>query len=813
MQLQHLAYVSLFIPLLAQAIESQEVNEAIYVLEDFVVSSPHPPEKSVLPNDHPFSSVYGYETGILDTPRNVTVISKTQMDAISLKDPRDFTKLTSSSYTGSNFGAPTTPSLRGQTADTLVNGMRKGMSNNGNGMPLNMNSVESANILKGPPSVMVGVSQYVGGYVDLITKRPTGTNEGSLSVSVDSEGLKKGTVDQNIVASETLNLRFSLTGEHTDDYYWDDYKRKTVALYGALDWKPNDNYQFELMGEYFSADYTENWGINRPTDDLIDNRTYVTGVGSTGGFDDSVTTTGTTKIDRKSRLHGEGDDSEGDYFSLQAIQTMRPDSDLQLVNNSFFQYRDRDTYSSYQYSEVLRDNWRFENRTELRTEREWFDMFHKLNFGVAASYQDIWAVNDYYHQPTNAWDLANQSYSEIGVTDADVFSTASFYNAFPIRGESARGKLSARPGSTSSSYFIASTGEFVLGNTDSNDSQTTSIGAFFQNDTAVNDHLHVLFGGRLDYVYVESEDPMYRDMIGYLQANNPAGDYSAVEKAKDTHGDFVPNFNIGLIYKFAPTHRVYANYNYSESIPIALGGGVALNEEGKLDGDTFDSDSQLYELGYKGTFLEGTLYLMANLFYQERVEPQSVGADQEVEAKGFETEIHYQPSEKLFFIAGYSYVDSITRNGLNVSRAPIDSVAESGGDYRYSTFSNFEGYDADTPGVPEHIINALTAYKFTEEFSASLGLLVTGPMDLAFSAPADENLSTVDPGPLDSAEIPWQFSIDIGFRYDTDRWALAFYVLNATDEENWGTVPGLYGNDAIYAELPRRYELTATLKW
>ncbi|MGB0415911.1 MAG: hypothetical protein ACPGKS_03605 [Coraliomargarita sp.] len=86
-------------------------------------------------------------------------------------------------------------------------------------------------------------------------------------------------------------------------------------------------------------------------------------------------------------------------------------------------------------------------------------------------------------------------------------------------------------------------------------------------------------------------------------------------------------------------------------------------------------------------------------------------------------------------------------------------------------------------------------------------------MDLAFSAPADENLSTVDPGPLDSAEIPWQFSIDIGFRYDTDRWALAFYVLNATDEENWGTVPGLYGNDAIYAELPRRYELTATLKW
>ncbi len=802
-------------------------EEAIYVLEEFVVSSPIDPRASVLPNDHPFSSVYGYETGILDTPRNVTIVSKAQLNAVSLKDPRDFTKLTTSSYSNSSFGAPTTPSIRGQKADTLVNGMRKGMSNNGNGLPLNMNSVESVNILKGPPSVMIGVSQYVGGYVDLITKRPTGINEGSLSLTVDSEGMRKATLDQNLVLSDTLAFRASITGEDSTDYYWDDYYRQTAAFYAAFDWRPTDTAQFEFFAEYFAANYTENWGINRPTNDLINDRTYVTGTGSFGGFNDSLTTTGTTKIDRTARLHGEGDDSNGEYLSLQAIQTFRPDPDLTFVNNALFQYRDRDTYSAYQYSEVMRDNIRFENRTEARTALELLGIENLLNLGAVFSYQDIWGVNDYYNEPANAWDLANQSYANIGVTDATVFNLDglsalptpnTFHDSFPILGEKARGKLSARPGSTSSDYYIPSTNEFILGNADSNDSQTASFAIFLQDRAELNDRFTLLFGGRLDYVHVQSEDPMFDDMIRYLSDLNPGEDYSDVKQAKDSHGDFVPNFNLGLVYKLRPTQRLYANYNYSESIPVGVGGGVPLDNSGKLNHDAFDSDSELLEVGYKGTFLDGTLYAMVNLFKQSRLEPQSQGADQQVEAKGFETELHYQPSERFFIVAGYSYIDSITRNGLNASRQPIDSVPSTGGNYRYATFPYFEGYDAETPGVPKHIINALVSYGFTDEFSMSLGLLVTSPINLAFEVPASENLSPpgefgYDPGPLNTSKIPWQYSLDLGIKYETDRWAASLHVLNLTDQENWGAVEGLYGNDSIYAELPRRYEFTLTLKW
>lgn len=806
-------FSSLIIP---TAIFAQDTGEGeVIILEEMEADNTVPIEESILPTTRPFVSVYGTERSILDTPRNVTIISREQLDRISIKDPRDFSKLTSSSYTGSNFGAPTTPTIRGQIADTLINGMRKGLSTNGNGLPLNFNAVESVNILKGPPSVMIGASQYVGGYVDLVTKKPKfGGNDGFLSVTFDTEGLLKAQLDQNYVVDDELAFRVSVTGEQTDDYYWDDYKRKTFAIYGAMTWKPNDRYRLELNSEFFNADYTENWGLNRPTKELLDNGTYVTGIGTLGGFADTVTTTGTTTIERTKRLHGEGDDSSGNYLSFQAIQTFTPNPDSTIQNNTLFQYRDRETYSSYQYSEVLRDNFRIENRTEYRNEFDIFGLLNKINLGFALSYQDVYAVNDFYSEPANGWDLANQSYADIAVTDDTVFldpTITSFLDSVPIYGEAPRGKLSFRPGSTNANYFFPSTGLFVLGNGDANDSQTSTASVFLQNDVELTEKFSVLLGGRLDFVNTTAEDPQFDNLVRYLEGfGYTDSDFAGVNKAEDSHSDFVPNYNIGLLYKLTETKSIYGNYNYSESIPTGLGGGVQLDQDtGIYNRDGFDVKSELFEAGYKGTYLDGKLYYVANVFYQTRLQPQSQGPDQKVQVRGFETEISYQPSKKLYFVAGYSYIDSLTKNGALASQFPISSVPSVGGEYTYSSFPGFSGIDAETPGVPDHILNGLLSYSFTDEFSGSIGLLVTAPMNLGFNIAAEDNGGTA----LSSVEIPWQYSIDLGLRYETDKWAISFNLLNATDEENWGAVNGLYGNDSVFAELPRRLEVTGTIKW
>ena len=65
--------------------------------------------------------------------------------------------------------------------------------------------------------------------------------------------------------------------EDTDDYFYDNAKRKTKAFYGAYTFSPSDKYRLELSGEYFFADYSENWGWNRVTQAMIDNNQYISG--------------------------------------------------------------------------------------------------------------------------------------------------------------------------------------------------------------------------------------------------------------------------------------------------------------------------------------------------------------------------------------------------------------------------------------------------------------------------------------------------------------------------------------------------------
>ena len=144
-------------------LSAQDMDDDVIVLEEMQAEDV-PIEESILATSRPINSVYGTDRSILDTPRNVNIVSREQLDAISIKDVRDFSKLTSSSYTKTNFGAPTTPNLRGQIADLFINGMRRGMSANGNGVPINFNSVESVNIVKGPAGAVYGTGRH---FIDL----------------------------------------------------------------------------------------------------------------------------------------------------------------------------------------------------------------------------------------------------------------------------------------------------------------------------------------------------------------------------------------------------------------------------------------------------------------------------------------------------------------------------------------------------------------------------------------------------------------------------------------------------------------------
>ena len=167
MPLAALVLAGFAVPMYAQsepAVDNTEPPKGeVLELDPYRIESGVDVDELVLPIARPFNSVFGTDDNIIDVPRNVTIISRQQLSDISIVDVLDFSKLTSSAFTTTNFGAPSNASIRGQSADVFLNGVRSRITSNGNGLPIDFNSVESVNIVKGPATAVQGTSMYVGG--------------------------------------------------------------------------------------------------------------------------------------------------------------------------------------------------------------------------------------------------------------------------------------------------------------------------------------------------------------------------------------------------------------------------------------------------------------------------------------------------------------------------------------------------------------------------------------------------------------------------------------------------------------------------
>src|SRR5580704_3969407 len=285
-----LALMAAFWPALAAAADADATAQAPVATQSIsptakstevseVVVNGIPYKETVLPTRMSSSSVYGLDLSVMQTPRNTTLLSTTQLDTLNIQDPRAFSYLTSSSYTDSAFGTPNIPRIRGQYADVFYNGMRSSFTDNGYGVPLDFDAFDNVAITKGPASVIDGPGPGVGGTVDLLTKRPSlSATTIQAEATFDTLGNNRFGVDvSGPIIPGTLGLRISYSGEDSwNTYFYNHYMRKN-AVYAALRYTPNDNYQLDFNTEVNSEKFTENVGLNRVNQNLIDNTQYLQG--------------------------------------------------------------------------------------------------------------------------------------------------------------------------------------------------------------------------------------------------------------------------------------------------------------------------------------------------------------------------------------------------------------------------------------------------------------------------------------------------------------------------------------------------------
>jgi outer membrane receptor protein involved in Fe transport len=603
---------------------------------------------------------------------------------------------------------------------------------------------------------------YVGGFIDLITKRPYfDKTKSSASVTVGSYSQKQWTFDTGGPIDKDTAYRVSYSGEDSKGY-WHDYYNKNHSLYGALEFKPSQSYDLFVNGSFADYRYTENWGINRVTQDLIDNGRYITGInnnnapGAPSDAQNSFSVLGggntlaigpTVQLNRHARLLKPGNHSKGNEYNLQAIQTYTASPELKVVNNTFWSYTKRNTLSSYYYSEIVDPSWFAENRTEVIIQKPKYS----INTGLDLKYQKTKAYDDYFFEPANVWDITKD------LNYVNVYNAASFYGRFvgqPVPGWPNR---------------YATQGTI---NGDTNDSHGTTVGPFFQATWKATEQFDVVTGARYEHFSADVKDP-----LGPFYTH-------------DSISVWIPNYNASLVYKPTKTSSVYATYNYSKNTSGAVGNGGGItgwNSAGTaLDKENFQQPSDLFEAGTKYSLKENTLFLNFAVYSQSRTAKSTSSTDiVKFKAKGFEAELNYQPSKHLYATLSYSYIDATVTPGFQ-SDGGIALLPTEGIDYSKVH---------QVSGLPKHQVNGLLSYGFDGGLTLTANFTATGEINNNYAG---------------TLVIPVQYSLDLGaeYKYGKD-WDFRLNVSNVTDQKNWAPPNAVYGNASILALPGTQMQFTA----
>ncbi len=730
-------------------------------------------EDQVSPLQRRVSSVLGLEMSVLDTPRSVTEINTAQIRDESIVDVTDFVKIVSSAYTNYQFGGPNVPFLRGQSAEVFQNGMLRTPRNDG--QPLSFNSVEGFDIVKGPADVVYGPTGNVGGYVNLVTKRPYFDGpRAAATVTAGDFGNRRAQLDISGPLTDQLAYRVSYEGVFSGSYYRFGYDHSN-DIYAALRWKPSSELTVDFNTEFYLAHYTENTGINRPTQQLIDSGLYYQGTGVSPFVDPGqdprnflsvINVTGVVPINRSWQLVAPDDHDKGTNYQAQLDITDALTDTLTISNKTYFEdYSQLQLEYAQRYYNNIQESYNFEDRFEVRGK----SANNHLITGVAYRFMHVLAYGDFFNEYLNATDIT---------TNPANFPITQLFGVLPVPG---RSNQFATPGAAYASPAYPNS----IANTQKQNS--SQVGLFFQDIYNLTSRLSVLAGVRGDLIHESLTDPLVPP--GFVPARSTT---TQGEEAIDT----------SVTYKAASWNTFYVTVDYNQSPVATTGGGFAAFSGDRILASDFHIKNWLYETGSKLAFFDNSLYLTAAGFFQKRAQTDQFNNTSKVEALGAELELNYQPNQNFSATAAYSYLDAWLPDlsgGLAFTENVYDAFAPPYGTGVGSpNFNSLPLGRYRLPTVPSELFSGFAKYRTDLGVGASVGLVVTGPINTSY---------------LGNVTIPTQYALDAGLFYEARNWAVRANFYNVTDQKNWIAEGAAEGNDLITAALPFHFQISATVKF
>jgi hypothetical protein len=209
-----------------------------------------------------------------------------------------------------------------------------------------------------------------------VTKRPGFDGEHLTTMFTYGEyDQRKAQFDLTGPLNDTLAYRVSFEEIHSGSYYRLGFSHST-DVYAALRYLPNARLTIDFNTEFYIGHYTVNSGINRPTQQLIDDGLYYQGTGVSPyvgpgqdprNFLSVITVTGVVPINRRFQLVSPGDRNKGTNFQAQLDATYLLSDSLTLVNKGYFEdYSQLQLEDSERYYNNIKESYNFEDRFELQ---------------------------------------------------------------------------------------------------------------------------------------------------------------------------------------------------------------------------------------------------------------------------------------------------------------------------------------------------------------------------------------------------------------------------------------------------------------
>jgi iron complex outermembrane receptor protein len=612
-------------------------------------------------------SVFGFNKSVLETPRSVSTISEEMMERFNMQDIDELVAVAPGSFTQSFFGVAGGLDVRGTPGETYFRGVRR-LDNPGN-YPTPIGASDRVDVVRGPASPIYGPSK-IGGYLNFNPKSARIEETGQfIPEQTGALSFTTGSWDKSVVTAEVggpgelggQEFGYYIYGEvENSGSYYDNsgVDQSLLQMSFDMDLKDNVRVQFGGMWHDFSGNQIAGW--NRLTQDLIDHGTYVTG------------TAKPLDTDGDGRISHQEYDTDGDGFTN--INPFRFDFINQGANGGQLLPGNTDDIDFLQILTGDLSALNLENPGigKIKGNNVLVAPEDKLENTVTTLYMDVIVTTD------NGWEYKNQLfYEQYDNINENAYGFSQFHDSwviedklvisksFPMDNMTASVQISPSLRHTDFAHGDDYTNEYFdrrdltgpstaldkrLLSTQIDDDYTeyyigdyTNLGFAVMGDFVFNNGLSILLGVRYDTIDIESKQPV--DKLLFASSNNfcPVAGCENSEASDDVDG---VSWTASVSYEF--DNGLIPYITASTQATMIVGQGAEAVTSNISSGGIFD-ESELQEVGLKGSLLDNALYFGVALYKQERTDfsAQSIVTNQTTETEGAEVEVRWVVNENL----------------------------------------------------------------------------------------------------------------------------------------------------------------------